>query len=109
MIDELDDNAREKILNIFLDLPNCWITLIIKLESRTEKNSTYAWVSWVELTCKDKRLTRNFRSSTSTCTITPSLSQVKGKATHRRGKRGSRKKKKEAIKEKLSMIRRKTI
>ena len=23
VIDELDDNAREKILNIFLDLPNC--------------------------------------------------------------------------------------
>ena len=62
---------------------------------------------WIESTYKDRKLTRNVGSSTSTRDIKLSPSLVKGKATRRRDKRGSRKKKKEAAKEKLSMIRRK--
>ena len=74
---------------------------------RTEKNSTYVQASWTELTYKDRRLTRNFGSSTLIHTITPLPSQVKGKSTLRRDKRGSRKKKKETVKGKSSIIRRK--
>ena len=45
---------------------------------RTEKNSTYVQASWTELTYKDRRLTRNLRSSTLTRTITLLSSQIKG-------------------------------
>ena len=54
--------------------------------------------SWIEPTYKDRRLTRNFGSSTLVCTTIPSLSKLKGKATRNRGKIGSGKKKKEAVK-----------
>ena len=63
--------------------------------------------SRTELTYKNRRLTRKLWSSALTCAITLSPSQVKGRATCRRGKRGSKKKKKEAAKGKSSMVRRK--
>ena len=83
------------------------MTLIIKIKPCTKKNSTYKQALWIELTYKDRRLNRNVGSSTLTCTIILLPSQVKGKATCRRGKKESRKKKKKTAKEKSSMARRK--
>ena len=60
--------------------------------------------SWTELTYKNRRLTRNFRSSTLAYNTVPMPSQLKGKATRRRGKRGSVKKKKEAVKENVEVV-----
>ena len=46
------------------------------------------------MTCKDRRLTRNFGSSTSIPDLAYLISHSIGKAPHRRGKRRSEKKKK---------------
>ena len=81
--DELDDNVREKILNIFLGLLNYWIISIIKLKPYTKKNSAYVQALQIELTCEDRR------SPTSIHAIIPLPNQVKGKVTYRRVKRGS--------------------
>ena len=83
---------------MFLGLPNCGILLIIRLKSRTEKNSTYVQASRTESTYKDMKLTMNFRSSTLVYTPAPLLSKLNGKAPYRRGKRGLGKKKKEVVK-----------
>ena len=97
-VDKLDKNAKEKILNMFQSLATYRITSIIRLKSHAEKNSTYVQVSQTESTYKDRRWTRNCRSSTSAHTIVPILSKLNRKAPCRRGMRGSGKKEKEAVK-----------
>ena len=71
MVDELDNNVGKKILNIFLDLPNCQIIAIIKLKPYTEKNSTYVQALWTEVTFKDRRWTKNVESSTLIYALAP--------------------------------------
>ena len=97
---------ERKIFNIFLGLPNYGIMPIIRLKPCTKKNSTYVQVPRTESTCKG--LTRNFESSTSAYTTILLTSQLKKKATHRRGKRESGKKKKEAVKVNLGVIKKKS-
>ena len=62
-------------------------------------------VSQSKSTYKDRRLTRNFRSSTSVRTTIPLLSKLNRKTTCRRGsKRGSGKKKKKAVKVNFGVV-----
>ena len=85
---------------MFLDLPNCRIISIIRLKSYTEKNSTHAQASQTESTYKDRRLTRNFKSSTSARTTIPLISKLNRNAKERgtKGKfRSSQNEKKIAI------------
>ena len=52
-------------------------------------------------------MTRNFRSSTSACTLAPLFSQFMRKASRRRAKRGLGKKKKEAVKVNSGVVKKK--
>ena len=89
-IDDLtDEDAGEKIFRLFLDLPNSRVTSIIRLKSRTWKNSTYRQASETELEYRGRRLTRYFSSACSMKSAPISSCQIKKKAVKRssRGKR----------------------
>ena len=56
-------DAGETILSLFLGIPKCRITSIIKVKSGTRKNSTYAQASRTAKEYADCRVTRQLRAS----------------------------------------------
>ena len=77
-------DVGENIFCLFLGIPNSRITSVIRLQPRTEKNSTYSQAADTAAKYKDKRLTRRLSSQYSS--LTTSTTSSRSKNSRRRGK-----------------------